>query len=131
MQGRPRYLWLLCYWCTPKLLDSFKLRVSLKLLDRNILALSFLSFNKFIDHDLHFNRYSGIQQIVFGGRRMGDWEEGMTNPEYGYKYFKIWFMCDYCLNGPCFMYILTPWLEHIGKKSWFWKVDFDCKSIAD
>ncbi|GLT29206.1 hypothetical protein SLA2020_040870 [Shorea laevis] len=33
--------------------------------------------------------YLGIQQIVFGGRRMGDWEEGMTNPEYGYKYFKI------------------------------------------
>lgn len=32
----------------------------------------------------------GIQQIVFGGRSMGDWEEGMTNPEYGYKYFKIW-----------------------------------------
>lgn len=34
-------------------------------------------------------RYHGIQQIVFGGRRMGDWEEGMTSPEYGYKYFKI------------------------------------------
>ncbi|XVE66430.1 hypothetical protein DITRI_Ditri08aG0079600 [Diplodiscus trichospermus] len=33
--------------------------------------------------------YLGIQQIVFGGRRMGDWEEGMTNPDYGYKYFKI------------------------------------------
>ncbi|XP_062159906.1 uncharacterized protein LOC133867209 [Alnus glutinosa] len=33
--------------------------------------------------------YLGIQQIVFGGRCMGDWEEGMTNPEYGYKYFKI------------------------------------------
>lgn len=36
-----------------------------------------------------YNRYLGIQQIVFGGRCMGDWEEGMTNPEYGYKYFKI------------------------------------------
>ncbi|KAF8021789.1 hypothetical protein BT93_G2045 [Corymbia citriodora subsp. variegata] len=35
------------------------------------------------------SEYLGIQQIVFGGRRMGDWEEGMTNPEYGYKYFKI------------------------------------------
>ncbi|KAL5982971.1 hypothetical protein ACLOJK_017051 [Asimina triloba] len=35
------------------------------------------------------HRYLGIQQVVFGGRRMGDWEEGMTNPEYGYKYFKI------------------------------------------
>lgn len=34
-------------------------------------------------------RYLGIQQIVFGGRRMGDWEEGMTSPEFGYKYFKI------------------------------------------
>ncbi|GMY18568.1 hypothetical protein FCV25MIE_13807 [Fagus crenata] len=33
--------------------------------------------------------YLGIQQIVFGGRCMGDWEEGMTNPDYGYKYFKI------------------------------------------
>ncbi|KAK7860921.1 alpha-galactosidase 1 [Quercus suber] len=33
--------------------------------------------------------YSGIQQIVFGGRCMGDWEEGMTNPDFGYKYFKI------------------------------------------
>lgn len=35
------------------------------------------------------SEYLGIQQVVFGGRRMGDWEEGMTNPEYGYKYFKI------------------------------------------
>ncbi|KAG4914374.1 hypothetical protein JHK87_051931 [Glycine soja] len=35
------------------------------------------------------SEYHGIQQIVFGGRRMGDWEEGMTSPEYGYKYFKI------------------------------------------
>ncbi|GMN52686.1 hypothetical protein TIFTF001_021819 [Ficus carica] len=35
------------------------------------------------------SEYLGIQQIVFGGRSMGDWEEGMTNPEYGYKYFKI------------------------------------------
>ncbi|XWS68400.1 hypothetical protein CRYUN_Cryun04dG0086800 [Craigia yunnanensis] len=33
--------------------------------------------------------YLGVQQIVFGDRRMGDWEEGMTNPDYGYKYFKI------------------------------------------
>ncbi|XVF67075.1 hypothetical protein PTKIN_Ptkin10aG0091700 [Pterospermum kingtungense] len=33
--------------------------------------------------------YLGIQQIVFGGHSMGDWEEGMTNPDYGYKYFKI------------------------------------------
>ncbi|XP_040996754.1 uncharacterized protein LOC121242842 [Juglans microcarpa x Juglans regia] len=33
--------------------------------------------------------YLGIQQMVFGSRCMGDWEEGMTNPEYGYKYFKI------------------------------------------
>ncbi|XP_015884177.3 uncharacterized protein LOC107419858 isoform X1 [Ziziphus jujuba] len=35
------------------------------------------------------SEYLGIQQIVFGGRSMGDWEEGMTNPEYGYKYYKI------------------------------------------
>ncbi|KAF9587947.1 hypothetical protein IFM89_006272 [Coptis chinensis] len=35
------------------------------------------------------SEYLGIQQMVFGGRRMGYWEEGMTNPEYGYKYFKI------------------------------------------
>ena len=35
------------------------------------------------------DRYLGIQQVVFGGRKIGDWEEGMTNPEYGYKNFKI------------------------------------------
>ncbi|KAL6970750.1 hypothetical protein U1Q18_030441 [Sarracenia purpurea var. burkii] len=35
------------------------------------------------------SEYLGIQQVVFGGRRMGDWEEGMTSPDYGYKYFKI------------------------------------------
>uniref|UniRef100_A0A9I9D1P9 Uncharacterized protein n=1 Tax=Cucumis melo TaxID=3656 RepID=A0A9I9D1P9_CUCME len=35
------------------------------------------------------SEYLGIQQVVFGGRRMGDWEEGMTSPEYGYKSFKI------------------------------------------
>ncbi|KAL6130177.1 hypothetical protein ACLB2K_068558 [Fragaria x ananassa] len=35
------------------------------------------------------SEYIGIQQIVFGGQRIGDWEEGMTNAEYGYKYFKI------------------------------------------
>lgn len=35
-------------------------------------------------------RYLGIQQVVFGGRRMGDWEEGMTSPDFGYKSFKIW-----------------------------------------
>ncbi|PWA89693.1 hypothetical protein CTI12_AA110590 [Artemisia annua] len=33
--------------------------------------------------------YLGIQQVVFGGRSMGDWEEGMKNPEDGYKSFKI------------------------------------------
>ncbi|XP_057961974.1 uncharacterized protein LOC131153582 isoform X1 [Malania oleifera] len=35
------------------------------------------------------SEHLGIQQVVFGGRRMGDWEEGMTRAEYGYKYFKI------------------------------------------
>ncbi|XP_022139316.1 uncharacterized protein LOC111010260 isoform X2 [Momordica charantia] len=35
------------------------------------------------------SEYLGIQQVVFGGRRIGDWEEGMRSPEYGYKYFKI------------------------------------------
>ncbi|PKU82601.1 hypothetical protein MA16_Dca019276 [Dendrobium catenatum] len=35
------------------------------------------------------SEYLGIQQVVFGGRRMGDWEEGMTSQEDGYKYFKI------------------------------------------
>lgn len=34
-------------------------------------------------------RYLGIQQVVFGGRRMGDWEEGMTSTEDGYKSFKV------------------------------------------
>lgn len=35
------------------------------------------------------SEYVGIQQVVFGGRRMGDWEEGMTSSEDGYKFFKI------------------------------------------
>ncbi|XP_059632898.1 uncharacterized protein LOC132275428 isoform X1 [Cornus florida] len=35
------------------------------------------------------SEYVGIQQVVFGGRRMGDWEEGMTSPDFGYKYFNI------------------------------------------
>ncbi|XP_038971051.1 uncharacterized protein LOC103718539 [Phoenix dactylifera] len=35
------------------------------------------------------SEYLGIQQVVFGGRCMGDWEEGMTSSEYGYKHFKI------------------------------------------
>ncbi|KAG0460823.1 hypothetical protein HPP92_021120 [Vanilla planifolia] len=33
--------------------------------------------------------YLGIQQVVFGGRRMGDWEEGMKRIEDGYKSFKV------------------------------------------
>ncbi|KAM0071170.1 hypothetical protein Hdeb2414_s0001g00021831 [Helianthus debilis subsp. tardiflorus] len=35
------------------------------------------------------SEYLGIQQVVFGSQSMGDWEEGMKNPEDGYKYFKI------------------------------------------
>ncbi|XP_050230737.1 uncharacterized protein LOC126679800 [Mercurialis annua] len=35
------------------------------------------------------SEYLGIKQVVFGGRRLGDWEEGMTDPDDGYKYFKI------------------------------------------
>ncbi|KMZ66888.1 hypothetical protein ZOSMA_283G00110 [Zostera marina] len=35
------------------------------------------------------SEYLGIQQVVFGGRRMGDWEEGMTSTEDGYKSFKV------------------------------------------
>ncbi|CAA0842372.1 Protein of unknown function (DUF3531 [Striga hermonthica] len=35
------------------------------------------------------SEYLGIKQVVFGGRRMGDWEDGMTSPEFGYKSFKI------------------------------------------
>ncbi|XAR71163.1 hypothetical protein NMG60_11028297 [Bertholletia excelsa] len=35
------------------------------------------------------SEYLGIQQVVFGGRRMGDWEEGMTSTDDGYKHFKI------------------------------------------
>ncbi|KAJ0967845.1 hypothetical protein J5N97_024762 [Dioscorea zingiberensis] len=35
------------------------------------------------------SEYLGIQQVVFGGRRLGDWEEGMTSSEYGYKNFQI------------------------------------------
>nr|GEX12653.1 hypothetical protein [Tanacetum cinerariifolium] len=29
--------------------------------------------------------YLGIQQVVFGGRSMGEWEEGMKNPKDEYK----------------------------------------------
>ncbi|CAN6232844.1 unnamed protein product [Urochloa humidicola] len=35
------------------------------------------------------SEHLGIKQVVFGGNRMGDWEEGMTNSDYGYKHFKI------------------------------------------
>nr|GEV89221.1 hypothetical protein [Tanacetum cinerariifolium] len=35
------------------------------------------------------SEYLGIQHVVFGGRSMGDWEEGMKNPKDGYKSFKI------------------------------------------
>ncbi|KAK4778349.1 hypothetical protein SAY87_018536 [Trapa incisa] len=35
------------------------------------------------------SEYLGIQQIVFGGRRIGDWEEGLIDSEDGYKNFKI------------------------------------------
>ncbi|CAN0873407.1 hypothetical protein LINGRAHAP2_LOCUS10365 [Linum grandiflorum] len=35
------------------------------------------------------SEYLGIKQVVFGGRKLGDWEEGMTNADYGYKNFKI------------------------------------------
>ncbi|WOK98382.1 hypothetical protein Cni_G07093 [Canna indica] len=35
------------------------------------------------------SEYLGIQQVVFGGQRLGDWEEGMTSTEDGYKNFKI------------------------------------------
>ncbi|CAM6100949.1 unnamed protein product [Calypogeia fissa] len=31
----------------------------------------------------------GIKQLIFGGQKLGDWEEGMTDPENGYKSFKI------------------------------------------
>ncbi|PWA59905.1 hypothetical protein CTI12_AA386900 [Artemisia annua] len=37
--------------------------------------------------DVEFQDNCG--RVVFGGRSMGDWEEGMRNPEDGYKYFKI------------------------------------------
>jgi len=35
------------------------------------------------------SEHLGIKQVVFGGKRMGDWEEGMTSSDYGYKHFKI------------------------------------------
>uniref|UniRef100_A0A0D9VMY9 Uncharacterized protein n=1 Tax=Leersia perrieri TaxID=77586 RepID=A0A0D9VMY9_9ORYZ len=35
------------------------------------------------------SEHLGIKQVVFGGKKMGDWEEGMTNSDYGYKHFKI------------------------------------------
>lgn len=36
-----------------------------------------------------FCSHIGIKQLIFGGQRLGDWEEGMTDPEDGYKSFKI------------------------------------------
>jgi hypothetical protein len=30
----------------------------------------------------------GIKQVGFGGKKMGDWEEGMMSSDYGYKHFK-------------------------------------------
>ncbi|KAL3507089.1 hypothetical protein ACH5RR_032471 [Cinchona calisaya] len=35
------------------------------------------------------SEYLGIQQVIFGGQKIGDWEDGMTSSEYGYKFFKI------------------------------------------
>ncbi|VAI50975.1 unnamed protein product [Triticum turgidum subsp. durum] len=35
------------------------------------------------------SEHLGIKQVVFGGRKLGDWEEGMTSSDYGYKHFKI------------------------------------------
>uniref|UniRef100_A0A0E0K773 Uncharacterized protein n=1 Tax=Oryza punctata TaxID=4537 RepID=A0A0E0K773_ORYPU len=35
------------------------------------------------------SEHLGIKQVVFGGKKMGDWEEGMKNSDYGYKHFKI------------------------------------------
>ncbi|XP_066323023.1 uncharacterized protein [Miscanthus floridulus] len=35
------------------------------------------------------SEHLGIKQVVFGGKKMGDWEEGMTSSDYGYKHFKI------------------------------------------
>ncbi|GJM87499.1 hypothetical protein PR202_ga03459 [Eleusine coracana subsp. coracana] len=34
-------------------------------------------------------RALGYQTSDFGGKKMGDWEEGMTSSDYGYKHFKI------------------------------------------
>jgi hypothetical protein len=34
-------------------------------------------------------RHLGIKQVFFGGKKLGDWEEGMTSSDYGYKHFKI------------------------------------------
>lgn len=38
---------------------------------------------------LWFGSHVGIKQLVFGGQKLGDWEEGMLDPEDGYKKFKI------------------------------------------
>ncbi|KAJ3672257.1 hypothetical protein LUZ60_006978 [Juncus effusus] len=35
------------------------------------------------------SEHLGIKQVVFGGKIIGDWEEGMTNPEFGYRSFQI------------------------------------------
>ncbi|XP_066163288.1 uncharacterized protein [Oryza sativa Japonica Group] len=35
------------------------------------------------------SEHLGIKQVVFGGKKMGDWEEGMKNSDYGYRHFKI------------------------------------------
>ena len=57
---------------------------------------------------------------MFGGRSMGDWEEGMTSPEYGYKYFKIWVLLGRILLydlqfDTMYVYILHKYLLFLEK----------------
>lgn len=89
-QGRHGNSRLLGYWCAPELLDRFEFRVSLAIFLGNFFVILIVcSRSTCSDSGRLRNRYLGIQQVVFGGRRLGDWEEGMTDAEFGYKYFKI------------------------------------------
>lgn len=95
-QGRPWYIWFFCHWCAPQLLDCFELGVSLLSSGAKAKIVHQMVFLVLHSYSSLDGRYLGIQQVVFGGRNMGDWEEGMTSPEYGYKYFKIWI--ENCLS---------------------------------
>lgn len=85
-QGRSRNSWFLLNRYSAQLFDCIEFRVSFIF---QILSIGECEKNPEW-HSEFCCRYLGIKQVSFGGRRLGDWEEGMTSPEDGYKCFKIW-----------------------------------------